>query len=493
MAATYEAQAKDPRLTYAERRGRRRRRPSFSAFVGVTPGASEPMRTFPRSIRLASAFAVLALGASTSATFSTGCSSADEEASASSETGAGGRGTGGDTASGGGGSGGSAWEAGGTSGTGGVENPGEEPGAGDEEDPDAEAGAGGAADPGEEAGAGGAVDPGGEAGAAGAADPGEEAGAGGQAGAAGQATGGAGAAGMPSGGAGAAGAAVTLPSSKYFDLDTPSTRLFWKKPLQDPHHIMQSFAFDQANGRMYFAQLKDGGSGDDLCITQTDLTGKVTGHMYHNNAGHGVSIGVESVGKDSYLWVETDSSKNDDSGRGTALLRFKFVNGKTPSGKKYFAGSSTITAATDPLNDRIVIRRSESGKMTYRLYSLAAAAKGDFSKTLAKFTQPSLSSKSVTFQGYTIFGQYLYTMDGTGHDNADDINSYVTRIDMKTGKVDDRALTKAGNSLIFREPEGLAVYKSGSETRLCMGFGSHDKVGGSNRLANVYFKNVLKP
>jgi hypothetical protein len=457
------------------------------------------MRTFPRSIRLASAFAVLALGVSTSATFATGCSSADEDVSGGEDTGSAGRGTGGVSGSGSGGGGGSAWEAGGTSGAGGEADPGEDPGAGDDEDPGddpgATAGAGGADDPGEEAGAGGADDPGEAAGAGGADDPGEAAGAGGSeaGGAAGQTSGGAGAAGAPSGAAGAAGATVTLPTSKYFDLDTPSTRLFWKKPLQDPHHIMQSFAFDQANGRMYFAQLKDGGSGDDLCITQTDLTGKVTGHMYHNNAGHGVSIGVESVGKDSYLWVETDSSKNDDSGRGTALLRFKFVNGKTPSGKKYFTGSSTITAATDPLNDRIVIRRSESGKMTYRLYSLAAAAKGDFSKPLAKFTQPSLSSKSVTFQGYTIFGQYLYTMDGTGHDDADDINSYVTRIDMKTGKVDDRALTKAGNSLIFREPEGLAVYKSGSETRLCMGFGSHDKVGGSNRLANVYFKNVLKP
>ncbi|RYE89184.1 MAG: teichoic acid biosynthesis protein C, partial [Myxococcales bacterium] len=110
---------------------------------------------------------------------------------------------------------------------------------------------------------------------------------------------------------------------------------------------MQSFAVDQKNGRMYFAQLKDGGSGDDLCITETTMAGNETGHMYLDNAGHGVSIGVESVGKDSYLWVETDSHKNDDSGRGTALLRFKFQDGKKPSGKKFLTGSHTITAATD--------------------------------------------------------------------------------------------------------------------------------------------------
>ncbi|RYE80114.1 MAG: hypothetical protein EOO74_02650 [Myxococcales bacterium] len=192
--------------------------------------------------------------------------------------------------------------------------------------------------------------------------------------------------------------------------------------------------------------------------------------------------------------VETDSHKNDDSGRGTALLRFKFQDGKKPSGKKFLTGSSTITAATDPINKRIVIRRKEGGKFTYRLFSLEAAAQGDFSAPLAKFTEPDLSSKDVTFQGYTIFGQYLYTLDGTGHDDADDINSYVTRINMKTGKIADRALTKAGNSLIFREPEGMAVYRtSGGETRLCIGLGSHNKVGGPDRWANVYYKNKLIP
>lgn len=363
---------------------------------------------------------------------------------------------------------------------------------------DQTAGAGGGPDDaGGSTGAGGADD-GGDGGSAGAAGAGEGGGAGGAGGSGGAAAGAGGAGSGGTGGAGTAGAAgapaPVLPTSKYFDLDTPSTRLFWKKPLHDPHHIMQSFAFDQKNGRMYFAQLRDGGTGDDLCITQTDMAGNVTGYMHHDNAGHGVSIGVESVGKDSYLWVETDSNKGDDTGRGTALLRFKFVSGKKPAGTKFLTGSSTITAATDPVNERIVIRRSEGGKMTYRLFPLAAAAKGDFSKPLAVFAQPALSTKSVTFQGYTVFGQYLYTMDGTGHNDAADIDSYVTRIDMKTGKVDDRALTKAGVSLIFREPEGMAVYKtSGGELRLCMGFGSHDVVGGSNRLANVYFKNVLKP
>lgn len=362
-------------------------------------------------------------------------------------------------------------------------------GAGGDEDKEPITGAGGNDDGGAGGGAGSSV-----AGAAGAsaAGGGGDAGAAGAAGGAGGGT--AGSAGTGTAGAGGTPGADGVPTSQRFDLDDPSDRLFWKKGLHDPHHIMQSFTVDQQNGRMYFAQLKDGGSGDDLCITETDMAGNETGHMYHDNAGHGVSIGVEAVGKDSYLWVETDSHKNDDDGRGTALLRFKFVDGKKPAGQKLLAGSSTITAATDPINKRIVIRRREGGKFVYRLFPLADAAKGDFAKPLEVFQEPTLGSGGVTFQGYTIFGQYLYTLDGTGHDDAKDINSHVTRIDMRTGKAQDRKLTKAGESLIFREPEGMAVYRTGSgETRLCIGLGSHNKVNGPDRWANVYFKNELVP
>jgi hypothetical protein len=291
--------------------------------------------------------------------------------------------------------------------------------------------------------------------------------------------------------AGTAGATSDL-SSKHFDLTKPSYDLFRNKPLHGTHRVMQSFAFDNVNQRLFFAQLQNGTSGDDLCISELSFSGKLLGHMHHNAAGHGVSIGVEPVGSESYLWVETDSNSTTSSGRGTALLRFKFVNGAKPSGKKFLTGSKTITCATDPVYERIAIRRSEGGKMHYSLFPLAKAAKGDFSAPLAHFPQPALSSKSVTFQGYTIYGQYLYTLDGTGHANAADINSYVTRIDMVTGKVMSRALTKAGKSLVYREPEGMAVYRTSSgETRLFLGFASRDSLSGINRYANVFYKNVL--
>lgn len=367
------------------------------------------------------------------------------------------------------------------------------------------AGAGGAGVGGTSGGAGaGGIFGGGQAGVAGAGGFGGTAGqqtggAAGEGGSGGAATGGTATGGAASGGAAGQGASAgaggegastaQLPKSKRFDLTKPSYDLFRNKALHGKHHAMQSFAFDNKNRRLFVAQIQDGSSGDDLCISQLSFSGALLGHMHLNGAGHGVSIGVEPVGTDSYLWVETDSNNTTDSGRGTALLRFKFQNGKAPSGKKFLTGSKTITCATDPVNERIAVRRSEGGKMFYSIFPLASAAKGDFSQPLAHFAQPSLSSKSVVFQGYTIYGQYLYTLDGTGHDHAADINSYVTAIDMLTGKVKSRALTKAGGTLVYREPEGMGVYRtSNGETRLFLGFASRD---GSNRYASLFYKNVL--
>lgn len=332
------------------------------------------------------------------------------------------------------------------------------------------------------AAAGGAAGMGGGLGGAGA----------GAAGAAGETSGGA-AGHDPSGGAGGEGGGTTkLPASKRFDLTQPSYDLFRQKVLHGQHHVMQSFTFDNQNRRLFVAQLQDGTSGDDLCISQLSFSGELLGYMHLNGAGHGVSIGVEPVGSDSYLWVETDSSNTTDSGRGTALLRFKFADRKTPTGKKFLTGSKTITCATDPVNQRIAIRRSEGGEMYYSIFPLESAARGDFSQPLARFPQPALSGSAVVFQGYTIYGQYLYTLDGTGHADAADINSYVTAIDMLTGKVKSRALTKAGKSLVFREPEGMAIYRTtAGETRLFLGFASRDTLSGSDRYANLFYKNVL--
>ncbi|GHF60854.1 hypothetical protein FHX82_002702 [Amycolatopsis bartoniae] len=284
-------------------------------------------------------------------------------------------------------------------------------------------------------------------------------------------------------------AAATVPASSYFDLTQPSYDLFRGAMLHESHHVMQGFAFDNVNRRLFIVQAQNGTSGDDLCVNQVSFSGELEGWMHLDGAGHGVSIGVEPVGTASYIWMECDSDSTGTDGRGTALARFKFASGGTPSVRKFLTGSKTITCATDPVYERILVRRNEGGRMWFSLYSLADAAAGDFSAPLAHFPQPALSDPAPTFQGYTVFGQYLYTLDGTGHDDPADIDSYVTRIDLNTGTVAGRALTKAGSTLTYREPEGMAIYRTAAgETRLFLGFGSRD---GVDRYANVFYKNVL--
>ncbi len=287
--------------------------------------------------------------------------------------------------------------------------------------------------------------------------------------------------------------AASVPTSKRFDLSQPSAERFRSVSLHETHHAMQGMAYDNVNRRLYIAQIRNGSDGDDLCINQLSIEGKPTGHMHVNNAGHGVSIGVEPVGSSSYIWMESDSSEHSDDGRGTALARFKFVNGGSPSSvKKFLTGSKTITCATDPVNKRLLVRRNEGGSMHYSLFSLADAAAGKFTSPLAHFAQPKLGNGSVTFQGYTVLGNYLYTLDGTGHQDPADINSYVTATDMNTGKVVQRSLTRAGKTLLYREPEGMMVYQTvGGNLRLCFGFASRPSMSSSTRYASVYFKDVL--
>jgi receptor-binding protein len=288
-------------------------------------------------------------------------------------------------------------------------------------------------------------------------------------------------------------AAASVPVSQRFDLSQPSYERFRGVSLHESHHAMQGMAYDNVNRRLYIAQIRNGSDGDDLCVTQLTIEGVATGHMHVDNAGHGVSIGVEPVGSASYLWMESDSDDHSDAGRGTALARFRFVDGASPSSvRKFLTGSKTITCATDPVNRRLLVRRNEGGTMHYSLFSLADAAAGRFTSPLAHFAQPKLGDGSVTFQGYTALGDHLYTLDGTGHEDPADIDSYVTAIDMNTGRVVQRSLTKAGNSLLYREPEGMMVYRTvGDNLRLCFGFASRPSMSSTTRYASVYFKDVL--
>lgn len=285
---------------------------------------------------------------------------------------------------------------------------------------------------------------------------------------------------------------AAVATSKRFDLTKPSYDLFRHVKLQN-QTVMQSFTFDNVNRRLFVAQLKNGSTSNangDLCITQLDFDGNKKGYMYLKGFGHGVSIGVEAVGSASYLWTEVDSVKE----RGTRLARFKFSNGVTLSKAssaltKYspVAGAVNTTCATDPVNNRIAMRYDLNGRFRIALYKLSDLK----SRKFQPLTDVALPGGLGVFQGYAIYGQYVYLYTGQAYSasNPKPGNSYITCVDLNTGKQVSRALTKAGSTLTLREPEGMAVYRTkAGQTRLFLGFASG---AAGDRRANLFYKNVL--
>lgn len=291
-------------------------------------------------------------------------------------------------------------------------------------------------------------------------------------------------------------AQATIPTSQRFDLSKPSYDLFRSKSLHDTT-VQQGFAFDNTNRRLFVAQRRDGSSetSGDLCITQLDFDGNYVGYMHLTSFGHGVSFGAQAVGSSSYLWTEVEANSN---GYGKKLARFKFVSGTTLSSsssslEKFvpITGATEHTCSIDPVNNRLIVRHNLSDGKHIAVFNLDKATDGDFSSPLANFKHPSLDTASATFQGYAAYGQYIYLLYGNSYDvTGGKVNSDVTTVNMNTGSVVQGPLiTKAGSTLSFREPEGLAIYKTAAgEVRLFLGFASGDS---GDRRSNLFYKNAL--
>ncbi|WP_406316158.1 teichoic acid biosynthesis protein C [Streptosporangium sp. NBC_01639] len=306
--------------------------------------------------------------------------------------------------------------------------------------------------------------------------------------------------------AGGPAAAAAVPRADRFDCAAPGARLLGGVPLHNAT-VMQSFAFDDANGCLYVVQLVAGGlqlpgepepvSGavrakdGDLCLTRLDRTGRETGHMYLLGFGHGVQIGAEPQGRGTFLWTEVDSVTDDDiSGWGSRLCRFPFVDGSiltrdSPGLVRHVPvpGADRTTCGTDPVNRRLVMRHRVDGAFRYALYDLNDVRHHRY-RPLAEVAQPELA---YSFQGYATYGSYLYLLEGTS--GAAPGNTHLTCVDWRTGAVVDRQFVSDGAEVEFREPEGMAIQVAGpKEVRLCFGFASG--VTGDRR-ANVYYKDAL--
>ncbi|EEH39499.2 hypothetical protein PAAG_08768 [Paracoccidioides lutzii Pb01] len=221
---------------------------------------------------------------------------------------------------------------------------------------------------------------------------------------------------------------AAFPTSKHFDLTKPSYDLFRGQNLHE-HCVQQNFAFDNINRRLFVAQLRDGsGDAGHLCITQLDISGKYIGHMHLNKFNHNISFSAQ---------------KTNSNGYGKKLARFKWKKRATLSNtsstlRKFtpVKGATEHIASIDPVQNRLIVRYNKSCK-NIAVFDLKATTRGDFSKPLTNFKQPSLDKfKSKVFQGYAAYGSYLYIMTVTSYDESGGkVNSEVACIDMNPGKM----------------------------------------------------------
>ncbi|KAL5333141.1 hypothetical protein BJX70DRAFT_381851 [Aspergillus crustosus] len=297
------------------------------------------------------------------------------------------------------------------------------------------------------------------------------------------------------------GALAALPTSPRFDLTKPSYDLFRHKKTA-AITVQQSFTFDNVNRRLFVVNRRNGAALDsgDLTISQLDFSGNLLASMNVLSAGHGVNIAAEPVGSDTYIWSETDAAA---SGYGTALWRFKFEDGKTLNPAtdnreriiplpEFDRGTATI----DPVYERLIVRYQSGSVQNIAAFDLAAAKTGDFSNPLVNWEIPhlvdGLGAIVNVFQGYAAYGRYIYFLTGESYDAAAGgaLNSQVLALDLENGKlVQGPVITKAGSTLEFREPEGMAIYETvAGEVRLFLGFAS-GKAG--DRRSNLFYKNAF--
>ncbi|WP_217556868.1 hypothetical protein [Paenibacillus sp. GbtcB18] len=304
-------------------------------------------------------------------------------------------------------------------------------------------------------------------------------------------------------------------TSRMFDLSAPAVERIKDKPLHNGT-VMQSFAFDNVNRHIYAIQLMAGGqqlpgeaapvsgsardAAGDLVLTRLDSTGSELGHMVLKGFGHGVQIGVETVGAKAYLWTETDAVTEGSSGWGTQIARFPFENGKvltpaSPELRKFrlVEGADRTTVNIDEANGLLTMRYRLNGSFRFGVYDLESVKRGEYTP-LADVPQPMVG----TFQGFASYGDYLYLLEGNSYGSPGSSppagNTYLTAVDLNTGAVKDKQLVSAGSSMTFREPEGLAISfgnpcKPG-KAELNIGFASDFT---PKRLANIFYLDRLLP
>lgn len=322
----------------------------------------------------------------------------------------------------------------------------------------------------------------------------------------------------------------SLTQSPYFDMNASGAHAFTPAGGVEFAEIetsgnttkLQSFGFDHINQRLYVLQCRKGdssgssvyhGAHGDLMITQLDYDLNILGTMYLYSCGHGISIGVEpqGAGLTPYLWTECGCppptggcADNPPVGGascdtfGTHVCRFlwsdsaSYTYGSSSELVSYSpihptTGATGMTCHVDYYYQRMVIRyyNTDISAHSYKVFALSDFIVHDYDNPLISFDEPYVDQNTYgSFQGYAIWGEYLYMLFGDSGDCSSNPNAYVAIYWVNSTSTSvDTANIHATNpyTIRYREPEGMAVYLDSSvrpsssvhdfTPKLCLGLG----------------------
>ncbi|MEV7956668.1 signaling protein [Streptomyces sp. NPDC058316] len=298
------------------------------------------------------------------------------------------------------------------------------------------------------------------------------------------------------GGASGDGAGDDLPTAGsvgLFDIDTAS-KLLPPSPL---HHVSgpQSISYGSAADEVYALQvvpasvrLPDeerplGGRArrlaGDMCVTALSPSGEETGHMHLRGFGHGISFGVEHSDGNVALWVESDVDTRTGYGRAVARVPFHdgaVLDSASPRIRHHrpLPSSHKVHPTLDPTGRRVLVSHWIGRTHHYAVHRVEDFLAGRYAP-LHRVRDSALRDGE-TFQGCALYGDHIYQLTGKPYtDAAGDNppssggNTYVSAIDVRSGRAAGRRKVTVAPGLDFREPEGIAV-RPGPEPRLCVGF-----------------------
>ncbi|MGI5455238.1 Teichoic acid biosynthesis protein C (Precursor) [Streptomyces sp. CA-249302] len=266
------------------------------------------------------------------------------------------------------------------------------------------------------------------------------------------------------------------------NLAVPSDRWLWQKATLKESTVLQSFAFDEKNKHLYVLQVTaTGHTAGDLCLNRLDYKGNRLGAMYLKGFGHGVSMGIQHDAEDGSTWIWTEADA--ENGYGQGVTRFHFKDGAVRTGadvriRKPIPDSTNNQPSVCTASGRIAIRyRDKDNKPRYRVWDLARFTARDYADPIADVAQVGAHpDPKIPFQGYALYRDTVFQIAGTAYDAktnpvAERGNAYVSSLDITTGELHQQERTEAGHTLVYREPEGIAV-RGAADPKAYIGFGS---------------------